>query len=88
MEHSRGVVDVIRDLAHFDPRDGSLMAVIDDRRLSRGSAHLVIVESESCVRCVVIDEIVIGYADKTDPVFNESSELILRKFGNDTGTKS
>ena len=56
MEHSRGVVDVIRDLAHFDPRDGSLMAVIDDRRLSRGSAHLVIVESESCVRCVVIDE--------------------------------
>ena len=82
------MVDVIRDLAHFDPRDGSLMAVIDDRRLSRGSAHLVIVESESCVRCVVIDEIVIGYADKTDPVFNESSELILLKFGNDTGTKS
>ena len=88
MEHSRGVVDVLRDLAHLDPCDGSLVAVIHDRRLSRSGAHLVVVETESCVRRIIVDQIVIGYSDKTDPVLDKSSELILRKFGNDTGTKS
>ena len=88
MEHSRGVVDVLRDLAHLDPCDGSLVAVIHDRRLSRSGAHLVVVETESCVRRIIVDQIVIGYSDKTDPVLDKSSELILRKLGNDTGTKS
>ena len=88
MEASCGTVHLFREIINADLGKGSVLPIIDNIWFSGVCTIFIIVNTQSGILRLIINQVVIADTTETDSVLNEVAQVIRRNLGNNTGPES